>query len=63
MKYPNLFSEITLGKAARVKNRIVYSPTGDNLGLLSSGEASERMRAYLYGAGQSAEPVSSCWEP
>lgn len=44
MKYPNLFSEITLGRRT-VKNRIVYSPTGDNLAY-SSGEASERMRAY-----------------
>ena len=44
MKYPNLFSEIKIGRRT-VKNRVVYSPTGDNLAY-SSGVASERMRAY-----------------
>lgn len=44
MKYLSLFSEIKLGNRT-VKNRVVYSPTGENLAY-SSGEASERMRAY-----------------
>ncbi len=44
MKYTNLFSEIKLGRRV-AKNRIVYSPTGENLAY-SSGEASERMKAY-----------------